>query len=465
MISFFSIPKVHFYYIKKGILMNWQQSIMAARDIVLGWPVLLYVIGAGFICTVLLRGVQIRWFVQAWKSLLFPSKEKETTGAHDMTPIQAFINTLSTNIGNGSLAGMATAVYAGGPGAIFWVIVFGCLLMAVRFAEVYLSTIYGARQKGNNTLLGGPMLYIQDVIGGKQLSYMYAVCCVFFGLIVGNAVQANSISLSIVTTWQSIPLLAIAVVMFSAMLYIVCGGSARIVMVSDRIVPLKVGLFFVSSFVLLGYHFYAIPQAIALIIASAFSMQSVVGGVLGFSIKQAVQFGMSRSVGATESGLGTAAILFGFTGSRDPKHDALMGMLSAFVSTCVCVLLGLCLVVSGVWSSGLNSTALTIAAYATLYGAWAGYLVTFLSITFGLGVAVSYAYIVRAAWLYVTGGRFQNLFVIAYAVCSFFGAVCEANLIWALGDFASAAMLVINLFAVVTLLIKNRAALQKTSAA
>lgn len=434
--------------------MTIQQFIETAHNIIIGWPILLYVISSGIICTIFLRAVQIRWFFKAWKALFFPSEKKSESGVHDMTPLQAFINTLSTNIGNGSLAGMAVAVYAGGPGSIFWVVIFGCFLMAVRFSEVYLSTVYGARSKDNKGLLGGPMLYIQDVVGGKTLSYLYATCCVFFGLIVGNAVQANSISLSLVTTWQSIPPLAIALVLFSLMLYILCGGSARIVKVSDQIVPLKVGLFFTASFILLGYHFYAIPGAISLILASAFAMKSVAGGVLGFSIKQAVQFGMTRSVGATESGLGTAAILFGFTGSRDPKHDALMGMLSAFVSTCVCVLLGLCIVVSGTWNSGLNSTALTIAAYSTFFGSWAGYLVTFLSITFGLGVAVSYAYIVRAAWLYITGGRFQAGFVAAYALCSFFGAMGDANMVWALGDFVQAGMLIINLFAVMSLLPK-----------
>lgn len=432
--------------------MNIQEIIITARDTILGWPILLYVIFSGIICTILLRAVQIRLFARAWKALLYPSTKKSESGSHDMTPLQAFINTLSTNIGNGSLAGMAIAVHAGGPGSIFWVIIFGLFLMAVRFSEVYLSTLYGARSNDKNRLLGGPMLYIQDVTGGKVLSYLYAIFCVFFGLIVGNAVQANSISLAVTTTWQNLSPLGVALTLFAFMLYIVCGGSARIIKASDQIVPLKVGLFFISSFILLAYHVQAIPEAISLILASAFGIKSVIGGALGFSIKQAVQFGMARSVGATESGLGTAAILFGFTGSRDPKHDALMGMLSAFVSTCVCVLVGLCIVVSGMWNSGLNSTALTIAAYSTFFGSFAGYLVTFLSITFGLGVAVSYAYIVRAAWLYTTRGRFQMLFVATYSFFTFFGAVGDANLVWALGDFTQAGMLIINLFAVMSLL-------------
>src|SRR5690242_13037784 len=143
--------------------MNVEVFIQLVHSWISGWPLIICAVTAGIVCTIALNFIQIRYFMQAWKYMLFPTAAGTTQGA--MSPIQAFINTLSANLGNGSVAGMAAAVYSGGPGAAFWVVVMGLIMMSVRFAEVYLSTYYsafgGARQGG----LGGPMLYLRSVVG------------------------------------------------------------------------------------------------------------------------------------------------------------------------------------------------------------------------------------------------------------------------------------------------------------
>jgi AGCS family alanine or glycine:cation symporter len=413
-----------------------------------GLPLMIFVVAASVICTIALRGVQFTYFFRAWKEALFAKPDTQVTS--DMSPLQAFINTLSASIGNGSLAGMATAIYSGGPGAAFWVVIFSILLMAIRFAEVYISALYGAQVQTRSTL-GGPMLYLRSVPFGKFLSYLYALLCFIFGLCIGNAMQANSVRVSLAATWQ-VPSMITAVGVFLFVLYVVCGGAKRIVTVSDKIVPIKVLVFFGAALLLLLYHAAAIIPALKLICTSAVSFYAIKGGALGFSVMQAIRFGMIRSIMATESGLGTAAVLFGFTGSKKPLESALMGMLGTFVSMCVCFLVALCIIVSGVWDSGLTSAALTVASFNTVFGNFGGWIVSFLSITFGIGVMVTYAYITRAAWLFLTNGRWQIVFAGLYSLCAFGGALVDVDALWALGDIVNASMLIINLFGLLFLL-------------
>jgi len=419
----------------------------------IGWPLILYVTAIGVIYTIALKGIQLRRFFYSWGITLFPPAPKEgaekITG--DATPLQAFINTLSTGVGNGSIAGMATAIFAGGPGATLWVLVFGVLLMSVRLAEVYLSVLFGSRVQESVNKLGGPMLYLRAVPGGTIIAYAYALSCLFLGFSLGSSMQANSIAVIVqstfgVETWIT----AIPLTLF--ILYVLLGGASRVSQVTAKLVPLNLLVFFVSSFALLFYHYASLGCALQLIWQSAFHPVAAIGGVLGFSVQQAIRLGMSRSIFATESGLGTAAILFGFTGSTNSMRDALMSMIGTFISACVCSLVGLCIVVSGVWSSGLNSTPLTGAAFSTVFGSMGGVIITFLSISFGASVMVGFVYITRAVWFFLTKGRWNTLFIVLYAASVGIGAMVEIMLVWNAADYIVGIMLLTNLFGLLWLL-------------
>lgn len=428
--------------------MLFYNGIQAFLNNLMGWPLILYVIGVGIICTIALKGMQLRYFAYAWKLILLPPKQTAGLKA-DMTPLQAFINTLSTNLGNGSLAGVATALYAGGPGSAIWMLIIGFILMPVRFAEVYLSVFVGSQKKGG--VIGGPMLYLQSVTGGALLAPIYAIFCLLF-MMVGSAIQSNSIRISM-ENWQINPW-ATATVLLIFILYVTFGGAARIVKISDRIVPIKVIVFFVSTTIILIYHASSLIPAIKLMISAAFSPLALAGGVLGFSVQQAMRFGISRSILATESGLGTAAILFSATGSKEPEKDGFIAMLSTFISTLVCFILALCIVASGVWNNGMTSTALTIASFSTVFGWLGGWLVSFLSIAFGIGVLVSYAYITKEAWISISRGKFIQPFTIFYCLCVFAGALVSVERVFAIADYTNAGMLLINLFGILYLLPK-----------
>jgi alanine or glycine:cation symporter, AGCS family len=287
-------------------------------------------------------------------------------------------------------------------------------------------------------------LYLKEVPGGAVLSMLYGLGCLFFGLIVGNAMQTHSISLSIATTWGAEAYL-IAVCITAFICYVLFGGAQRIIAVSDRIVPVKIVVFFGAAFILIGYHSGALFSALQLMLQGAFRPQAMIGGLVGFTFMQAIQAGMNLSVTATESGLGTAAILFGYTGATDAFKSGLMGMISTFVSSLVCFLVSLCIVISGVWDSGLQSSQLTISAFNTVFGQWGGWLVSFLTISFGAGVLVSFAYITRAAWLSVTRGRYEHIFVFLYCAAAFIGAVVDTGLMWGAVALINGTLLTINL--------------------
>lgn len=428
--------------------MDFLLLIKQVNDLI-GLPLMIYVAVISLIYTFVLRGVQFRYFLTALKETVCPTPSTSQQEGQ-VSPFHAFINTINSNLGNGVVAGVATAIYAGGPGAALWLVIFGFIFMAIRFGEVYLSTYYASKATGKVTL-GGPMLYLKEVFGGKYLPHIYAFFCVLYGLIGGNIIQANSMSMSLATTWGVAPIISGAFLL-AFVLYILFGGAERIVKISVSIVPVKVIVFMLSSIAVLLYHYQSLIPSLVLIVKSGLGMDAFVGGAIGFSLQQMIFAGMSRSIFATESGLGSAAIMFGSTGNNNAVQNGFMGMVSTFISTCIAFIVALCIVVSGVWNTGLTSTALTIAAFDTTFGAYGGWIVSFLSISFGLGVMVSYAYVVRSAWLFFTNNRFDGLFSIVYSACAFIGAIAAVDLVWDIADIVIAIMLFINLYGMIALL-------------
>ncbi len=407
-----------------------------------------FIAGVALITTVALNFVQFRYFFKSWKLVLGGGDKAATKG--DMTSFQAFLNALNVGIGNGCLAGVATAIHAGGPGAAFWMFVAGLLEMALRFAEVFLSVSFAtlARVK-TKSVLGGPFLYINKIPFGKVLAYVYAAACLFYGLISGNAMQCNTIS-NVLQHSTGISALVIAAILTAFVLYVMFGGAQRIMKVSEAIIPFKVGLFFVTVLIVLGFYWAEIIPALQLIVSSAFNPQAVMGAGMGITVQRIIGMSISRTVNACEAGLGTAAILYGNTGSSNPRNDGITGMLSTFMSiNVVAMLVSLVLVVSGTWNAvGADGAVLMAQSYESVFGIAGKYIVTVLSMFFGLGVFVPYCYIARQCWLYITGGRFDLVFTFVFAGVACLGALMQVTLMWTLVDLAVVCLLVINLSAI-----------------
>jgi len=429
--------------------MNYILLLQKVNELIYGWPIMLFIIVISCLFMIALRAIQVRYFCRAFKTIIYPSSSNTLTTT--ISPFHAFINTVNSNLGNAIIAGIATAIYAGGPGALFWFVCFGIVLMAVRFIEVYASTWYASREKEKSTMFSGPMLYLQFVPGGSFLPYLYALFCVFYGLIGGNLIQANSMAVSLAATW-GISSLYTGVILCLFVIYIFFGGAEQVKRISMNMVPLKVAVFIVATMVILLFHYKFLGAAICLIIKSAFNPQALHGGIIGFSFQHMIAAGISRSIIATESGLGSAAILFGSTGNNDAMQNGLMGMVSTFVSISIGFIVGLCIVVSQVYNSGLNSTALTVAAFDTVFGMYGGWIVSFLSVSFGCGVMVSYAYVVQSAWKVLASDRYKLVLILLYSACALMGAVATVDVVWYLADIILFLMLAINLYGLLMLL-------------
>ena len=431
------------------IMVNINDIVMRVNDLVWGWPTLAFFSIVAVYTTFMLRGVQFKYFFTSWKLTFFSDAGKKTGG--DMSPLQSFMNALSASIGNGSIAGIATAVYAGGPGVAFWIFVMGIFSMAIRFAEVYLSSAY-VTSSSTGSVLGGPMIYLKKVPGGTYLASIFAFFCLLLSLASGTAMQANSISVGLVRTLGISPMV-VALVLFAFIVYVTIGGAERIVKVSDKIVPVKVGTFFITASIVLGYHWDKIIPALKLIYTAAFTPQAVMGGVLGLTIQNALRFGVVRALNASEAGLGTAGILFGGSGSREPVKNGIMGMLGVFMTAnLICFSIALLIIASGVWNNGQTGADLTISAYETVFGSLGSWLVTFLAISFGVGTIVAYAYISRACWTFLTNGRWMFMNDVIFCLVTLGGALARVEVVWNAVDIVNAGLVVSNLIGIIYLL-------------
>lgn len=429
------------------------------NEIAWGWPLVIFFVASALILTVGLGFVQFRYFFTSWRYAFAAGESHQESTESYITPFQAFINALSASIGNGSAAGMATAVFAGGPGVGFWIFFLGFFNLAIRFAEVFAS-VHFVEKSSAGALRGGPMVYLKMVPGGSFLPAAYAFFCLLLAFFSGNAMQCQSIATGINNLF-GVSFSVIAVVLFLFLLYLMLGGARRIMYFAEKVIPIKVGLFFIATIIALLYHWQSLIPAIKLIIQSALTPQAIRGVLIGFTVRDAIRFGISRSSNATEIGLGTAAILFGATRSKDAKRTGIMSMATAFISNhLVCSALVLLLVASGVWNSGLESTPLTQAAYATVFHSWGGFIVTFLTITFGVGVLIAYAYMGRECWSFLTGGRFMWLYIALYCIMAVFGTLAKVKVVWSAIDIVNAGLLAINLFGLLWLLPKMRRALK-----
>lgn len=423
-----------------------------------GWPLVIFFVTASLLFTVAFNFIQFRYFFTSWRYVFTPEESTKDSDTY-ITPLQAFINALSASIGNGSAAGMATAVFYGGPGVGFWVFTLGFFTLAIRFAEVFAAT-YFVEKTPTGALRGGPMVYLERVPGGSVLPGLYAFFCLMLAFFGGNALQCNSIALG-VERLTSLDLPIIAAVLFLFLMYLMFGGAQRIMAFSEAIIPIKVGLFFISTAIVLLYHYQNIIPALKLIVQSALMPQAITGMVLGFTIQESIRFGMSKSINATEVGLGTSAVLFGATASKDPLRSGIMSISSAFISNhLVCFVIVLVLVASGVWNSGLNSIPLTQAAYETVFHSFGTLLITFLSIAFGLGVLVAYAYIGRECWFYLSKGRGRHMFTALFCLMAVFGALANVRLVSDALDIVNGCIILINIYGLLCLLPQLRKALK-----
>lgn len=412
------------------------------------WPLPIFLCLVGLSITFLFNFVQIRYFFTSWKYVLFP--KKETGGSSDtLSPIQAFFSTLGAVLGNGSLVGMASAMFTGGPGGAFWLIVFGFIAMPIRFAEVFASSVFTVDTEHGKR--GGPMVYLARVPGGSFLPYVFSFICLVYCLVAASMMQSNSMAGGITnvtgaSSWM------VAVLLFIFIVYIMLGGAKRVIKFAEMVAPIKVVLFLLATGAVIIYFLPQFFGAIKLMFAGAFTTQALIGGLVGHTMQNAMRLGIGRAINASEAGLGSSSVMFGATGGKNPVESSIMSMALVFIIELICFLIMFAFMMSGTWNSGANGMELVIATYSTVFGSLGAWVATTLSVLFGAGTLVGYAFIGRECWFFLTKGRWEWLFMVLYSVMVPVGALSSVGFVWDLLDLVVAALTICNLYGIFYLL-------------
>lgn len=435
-----------------AMLLEW------INGIVWGPVMLLLFIGTGFVLTFRTKGL-------CWKNLWYGIKSSvskealnEDKGEGDVSPFSALTTSLAATIGTGNIVGVATAMVAGGPGALVWMWISVALGMTTMFAECVLAIKYREmNEKGE--MSGGPMYTMSRGLKNKKLGkisgWLFALFAVIASFGIGNMTQANSISESLHTTFGVTESIVGIVVTVLAMIVIV-GGIKSIAKVSQIVVPFMAIFYVVAGVIVIVVNIEHLPSGIAMIFKMAFSFEAVGGGLCGavvVSMVEALRYGISRGVFSNEAGMGTAAISAAAAKTDNPVHQGYISMTGVFYDTIiVCTITGFCIAGSGVLgsldSNGelLSGAALTIAAFSTALGDVGAYLVCIGIAMFAFATIIGWEYHGEKAFEYLLGThKYNMIYKIAFSLIAYVGATTTLEIVWSFSDVANALMAVPNL--------------------
>ncbi len=426
------------------------ESILSAIDSFI-WdaPLLILLSGTGLYLTLRLGFIQIRYLPRALGYLF----KKDKGGKGDVSSFAALCTALAATIGTGNIVGVATAVQAGGPGAIFWMWLVALLGMATKYAECLLAVKYRVHDK-NGFMAGGPMYYIERGLGIKWLAKLFAlfgVMVAFFGI--GTFPQVNAITHAMQDTFN-IPVLVTAIIVTLLVGLIILGGVKRIATASSVIVPFMAILYVTTSLVIILLNIEKVPDAISLIIYSAFDPQAALGGAVGFTVMKAIQSGVARGIFSNESGLGSAPIAAAAAQTREPVRQGLISMTGTFLDTIiVCTMTGIVLVLTGAWNNPeLAGATVTNYAFAQGLGTSIGTtIVTVGLLFFAFTTILGWCYYGERCFVYLVGIRGVKLYRLAYIVLVGVGSFLHLNLIWIIADIVNGLMAFPNLIALIGL--------------
>ena len=425
-------------------------SVLSAIDsFIWGAPLLILLSGTGLYLTLRLGFIQIRYLPRALGYLF----KKDKGGKGDVSSFAALCTALAATIGTGNIVGVATAVQAGGPGAIFWMWLVALLGMATKYAECLLAVKYRVRDK-NGFMAGGPMYYIERGLGIKWLAKLFAlfgVMVAFFGI--GTFPQVNAITHAMQDTFN-IPVLVTAIIVTLLVGLIILGGVKRIATASSVIVPFMAILYVTTSLVIILLNIEKVPDAISLIIYSAFDPQAALGGAIGFTVMKAIQSGVARGIFSNESGLGSAPIAAAAAQTREPVRQGLISMTGTFLDTIiVCTMTGIVLVLTGAWNNPeLAGATVTNYAFAQGLGTSIGAtIVTVGLLFFAFTTILGWCYYGERCFVYLVGIRGVKLYRLAYIVLVGLGSFLHLNLIWIIADIVNGLMAFPNLIALIGL--------------
>lgn len=369
----------------------------------------------------------------------------------EITPFQALTTALSATIGTGNIAGVATAIFLGGPGAVFWMWLTALVGMATKYAEAVLAVRYRESDE-NGRFVGGPMYYIRNGLGPRfaWLGWLFAFFATIAAFGIGNTVQSNSVARALEGT-LGVPYVATGLVLAVLTFLVIIGGVKRIGSVAEHLVPLMAVLYVGGALIILALNIADVPAALATIFSDAFSGTAAAGGFAGAGVLAAIRFGVARGVFSNEAGLGSAPIAHAAAKTSDPVRQGSIAMLGTFIDTIVvCTMTALVIITTGAWTSGETGAELSALAFDTgmAGGSW---IVTFGLVVFAFTTILGWSYYGERAAEFIFGSKVILPFRLLWVAALVVGAVADLGLIWTVADIMNALMAIPNLIALIAL--------------
>ena len=425
------------------------QIVGEINGIVWGVPMLVLILGTGVYLTLGLRGITFRKIGYAFKRLW---GGREGQGQGDISPFNALMTSLSATIGTGNIAGVATAIFIGGPGALFWMWCTALVGMATKYAEAVLAIRY--RQVDSQGLyVGGPMYYIKNGMGEKWawLGGAFAVFGAIAGFGIGNTVQVNSMA-QVIEKSFGLPTWATGLIVMVLVGAVLLGGIRRIADVAGKLVPFMAISYIIAGLVVLGLNASEIPAAVVLIVTDAFTPTAATGGFAGATVWMAIRMGVARGIFSNEAGLGSAPIAHASATTKSPVRQGIIAMLGTFIDTIiVCTITGLVIVTSGLWTSGENGAALSSAAFDAALPGVGQYVITIALAVFAFTTILGWSHYGERCVQYLFRAKSIIPFRICWILAVFFGAILSLDFVWLLADTLNAMMALPNLIALIVL--------------
>ena len=418
--------------------------IITINELAWGPPMLVLLLGIGLYLSLGLRFMTVRKIPVALRLLL---QGRQGKGDGDISPFNALMTSLSATIGTGNIAGVATAVALGGPGALFWMWITALLGMATKYAEAVCAVRF-REQDALGNYSGGPMYYIRNGLHKRWhwLGFLFALFGSLAGFGLANTVQSNSVA-QVLSDSFSIPPLVTGLVLMALVAAVVLGGIKRISSVASWLVPFMAVSYFLMSLVVIVTKLPEVPAAIMTIVDSAMTGTAATGGLAGASVWAALRFGVARGVFSNEAGLGSAPIAHAAARTNEPVQQGMIAMLGTFIDTLViCTMTGLVIVLTDVWPTGVSGASLTSMAFGAAFPG-GQYVVTLGLCLFAFTTMIGWSFYGERCAVYLLGTRVITPFRVAWVLAIPVGTLVELDMVWLIADTLNAFMAIPNLIA------------------
>ena len=421
------------------------EKLVEITDFLWGIPLTLFVVIAGIYFCYCCKFIQFTKVKKIWKNTVGKKNKSDSD--------KKTINTvLAGTIGSGNIAGIASAIAVGGPGAIFWMWIIALVSMAIKFVEVTLAVKYRERNS-DGTYIGGPMYYIKKIMGkfGKVLAFIYSIGLLILVISDSGFVQINTLATSINDTFE-IPLVVIAITLILLCIIIIIKGFNRTTNVLEKIVPIMSGIYIVTAIIIIVMNIENLVSSLVLIVKYAFSPAPIVGGFAGATISLAISKGAARGIFANEAGMGTTTTVYATSQEENPVKQGMWGIVEVtIVSFIICTLTALVIMVSGAWTTGDTGSVMVLDAYENVFGSLGKYIMCIVITLFAYSTFLGFYIEYKTSITYIFGENKLKILKWFYYIPIIFATLMPIEEIWSIADMAVGFIVIPNIIALICL--------------